>query len=290
MENFFEPDIPESAIYHVGVSGGKDSAAALLWMVHESGIPRERINATFCDTGNEHEWTYEHVKMLSEKVHPIETLKPELDFFALAAKKQRFPSTKVRYCTQFLKIYPSQDHVSYLKEAYGHVVAVSGVRSNESRERAKLLEWDYSGNLLTVQWRPLITWTIADVLALHGKYNVPLNPLYDAGAQRVGCFPCIMSRKAEIRMIAQKFPERIEMIRKAEQQFEQTNGRYSSFFARNAVPERFRSKPYTTTEGETMNVATIDDVVRWSMTGKRAQGSYLDDEPEPVACSSGFCE
>ena len=76
MQDFFKPDIPSDAIYHVGVSGGKDSGAVLLWMVHESGIPRHQINATFCDTGNEHKHTYEQVRILSEKVHPIETLKP----------------------------------------------------------------------------------------------------------------------------------------------------------------------------------------------------------------------
>lgn len=51
-------ELPEDTIYHVGVSGGKDSGAVLLWMVHKSGIPREKINATFCDTGNEHERTH----------------------------------------------------------------------------------------------------------------------------------------------------------------------------------------------------------------------------------------
>jgi hypothetical protein len=30
--------------------------------------------------------------------------------------------------------------------------------------------------------------------------------------------------------------------------------------------------------------------VRWSMTGKRAKGSYMDDPPEPITCVSGFCE
>lgn len=74
MKNFFVPNIPENAIYHVGISGGKDSGAVLLWLVHESGIPRHQINATFCDTGNEHEHTYEQVRILHEQVHPIETL------------------------------------------------------------------------------------------------------------------------------------------------------------------------------------------------------------------------
>ncbi len=127
-----KPELPENTIYHIGVSGGKDSAAALLWMVYESGIPRAQLNATFCDTGNEHEWTYAHVKMLSERVFPIQTLKPERDFFELARHKKRFPGAKTRFCTQFLKIHPSQDHILSLKKMGFHVVAVSGVRARGS--------------------------------------------------------------------------------------------------------------------------------------------------------------
>lgn len=37
------PAITDETFFHVGVSGGKDSAAALLWMVHRSGFARERI-------------------------------------------------------------------------------------------------------------------------------------------------------------------------------------------------------------------------------------------------------
>jgi hypothetical protein len=39
-------------INHCGCSGGKDSTALLLWMVHESGYHLESIRPTFCDTGN----------------------------------------------------------------------------------------------------------------------------------------------------------------------------------------------------------------------------------------------
>jgi len=290
MENFFTPEIPDDAIYHVGISGGKDSTAALLYLLHKADIPRENIDATFCDTGNEHQWTLDHVAMLSEKVHPIKTLKPERDFYELADHKRRFPGAKTRFCTQFLKIIPSQDHILELLKTKRPVVAVSGVRSDESDMRSRHLEWDFSGELLTISWRPLIRWSIKDVYAIHEEFGIPLNPLYAAGAERVGCFPCIMSRKAEIRMIAQKFPERIDMIRQAEQDFEQKYGRFSSFFPAPTVPERFRSKPYTDKEGNAIKVATIDDVVRWSMTGNRAQGHYTDHAPEPVTCRSGFCE
>ena len=33
-----------NTIYHIGVSGGKDSAAALIWIVRESGIDPKKID------------------------------------------------------------------------------------------------------------------------------------------------------------------------------------------------------------------------------------------------------
>lgn len=298
------PIITEKTIFHVGVSGGKDSGAALLWMIHNSGVPRNQIIASFCDIGNDHAWTIAHVKFLSETVHKIETVYPDfgdldstragerLGFFDLALHKKRFPSTTARFCTEFLKIYATQRHIQKLKYEGWQVIAVSGVRADESDKRKNKPEWDYSANLFCYNWRPLIHWTVQDVFAIHEKHGIPLNPLYAIGAQRVGCWPCIMSRKAEIRTIALKFPERIDEIRKAEQEFEKRYGRYSSFFPATSVPERFRSKPHQLEDGSWMNIATIDDVVKWSMTGDRAKGSYIDDEPikEPVSCNSGYCE
>lgn len=59
----------------------------------------------------------------------------------------------------------------------------------------------------------------------------------------------------------------------------------------NTVPARFRSKPFTSPSGEHFMVATIDDVVRWSMTGKGAKGSWEDEPKEThISCNSGFCE
>lgn len=277
--------------FTVGISGGKDGEAALLWALNESGIAKNQIEATFCDTGNEHEHTYAQIRYINENIHPVITLFPEMDFFELAKSRKRFPSAKARFCTEMLKIIPTLEHVMELRYRGFEPISIAGTRAEESEDRKNLPEWDYSGNLLCIQWRPLIRWTFADVVAIHERYGLPFNPLYALGAKRVGCFPCIMSNKAEVRMIAQQFPERIAKIREAEQDFENSFGRYSSFFASNTIPERFRSKPFTCEDGREMNVATIDDVARWSFTGKRAQGQW-DDEPtkEPVSCNSGFCE
>lgn len=292
-----------NTIFHVGVSGGKDSAAVLLYMVHRSGIPLSKIVASFCDITNDHEWTIAHVQLLSEKVHPIETVYPDwgdlvteregerLTYFDLALHKHRFPGTKTRFCTEFLKIYATQRRIRQLRLMGKNVIAVSGVRADESDDRKNLPAWDFSGNLLCWQWRPLIAWTLKDVLDIHREHGIPLNPLYAIGAQRVGCWPCIMSRKAEIRTIALQFPERIDQIRKMEQEFVTRYGRYSSFFPTKTVPPRFRSIPYTCKDGRKEMVCSIDDVVRWSMTGHRAKGHYTDhEEKEPISCSSGYCE
>jgi 3'-phosphoadenosine 5'-phosphosulfate sulfotransferase (PAPS reductase)/FAD synthetase len=282
---------PRNTVYHVGVSGGKDSQTVLLWMVKDSGVRKQDIVATFADTKNEHEWTYTHLDLLRERVHPIIELEPDYGFDDLALKKRRFPSTKARFCTDWLKIRPSNKFLKEQAATGKTVIAVSGVRADESFERSTIKEWEWDGNALCWRWSPLIRWTWDDVVAYNQKHGLPLNPLYALGAQRVGCFPCIMSRKAEIRMIALKFPERIDQIRRLEQEFEARFGRYSSFFPAKTVPERFRSKPYQMPDGSWVKVATIDDVVKWSMTGNRAQGSYLDDEPEPEAkCNSGYCE
>lgn len=267
-----------SRLFHIGISGGKDSTALLLWMINESGIPREEMICTFCDTQNEADETYDHVRMLGEKVMPIIWLETE-GFIQLAQRKRRFPSTKRRFCTQELKLKPTMKFLADLSEHYDEIIACSGVRRDESEDRKHLAEW---GNPLESyfglkEWRPLIAWKIEDVLTIHAKYKIPLNPLYSKGARRVGCFPCINSSKPEIRAMITHYPERIDQIREWEGSFDKAKNGIQTFFSRNKVPPRFRSKiiiaPKT---GNRVAVCTIDDVVAWAKTGWRARGNAPD--------------
>lgn len=68
---------------------------------------------------------------------------------------------------------------------------------------------DWGGYL----WRPLIAWSIADVIAIHHRHNLPLNPLYHEGHDRVGCYPCIYENKQGIALVAKRAPWRIDQIR-----------------------------------------------------------------------------
>ena len=93
-------NINDFDLIHIGVSGGKDSTDALLWLVYESGVPYWKIKATFCDTGNEDTMTYKFIKYLSDTVHSIKRIYPERDFWELAKWKQRFPKPlKLILCT-----------------------------------------------------------------------------------------------------------------------------------------------------------------------------------------------
>ena len=279
-------------INHIGVSGGKDSTALLLWAVYESGYPKESILATFCDTGNEADVTYRQIEMLSERVHSIATIKPPLDFFELAKKKKRFPSVKARFCTSELKVIPTQNYIHELIEQGHTVVAHSGVRRDESPSRAALPARDYDPGFLCEVCRPLLDWKIEDVWAIHDRYGIPVNPLYQMGATRVGCLPCIMSRKSELVMIARNFPDVVDRLAAAETEVNNAGNGMSSFFAMDTVPMPWRSKEITTKDGRVLKVATARDVFAWAATargGRQFQFDFMLENSSACPSSLGMC-
>lgn len=303
---------PRPVINHIGVSGGKDSVALTLWAVHESGYDPRTIEVTACDTYNEHEVTYETIQRLSEHIvkygiKPItmldsaafmqaKGLPPVRGFYELARWKKRFPGPKTRFCTQFLKIYPTHYYVDCLIALLGcKVVLHSGVRAAESTERAKLVVREEK-NADVEEYRPLLRWSLEDVWAIHKRHGFKPNPLYEMGARRVGCLPCVMSRKAEIANINNRWPSRIGAIRVAENT-NPSGVAFSSFFHRSTVPMRFRSKKIRTKNGTYMMVCTIDDVVEWAtlpgrneaLQGKLELDTRVEDR---TACQStwGSCE
>lgn len=281
-------------INHLGVSGGKDSTALLLWAIHESGLPRESLRVTFCDTGNEDHVTYAHIALLDQIaaeagiVGGVETIMPALTFYALAMKKKRFPSRKAQFCTIELKIAPTKRWLA-ARWAEGHeVVIMNGKRIGESAERKRSMKdqpvrgfSDYWG---CEEWMPLRDWSLADVLAIHDRHRVPLNPLYDLGAKRVGCWPCVNCGKLEIRLVAQHRPEKIDLIEAEEKKHFDLNGRPSTFFPSRATTSNFHNLTYIRKkDGKEFGAASIRQVVEWSKTTRGGRQLRLELE-EPKAC------
>lgn len=137
---------------------------------------------------------------------------PFLDACLLASG---FPSVTRRFCTRQLKVEPVREQVYRpIWDKGGDVVSWQGIRADESRSRASLPRWQDIG--FHDVFRPLLHWTVTDVWKRHRRHNIEPNPLYGQGQSRVGCLPCIMARKGELRNIAQRYPAHIERIREWE--------------------------------------------------------------------------
>ena len=265
----------------VSVSGGKDSTATML-ALREAGLP---FDAVFADTGWEAKETYEYLDqleaMLGLKIARVGHPGGMLD---KVRRRAIFPARMQRWCTQELKRLPIRKYLDSLGE---EVVSVVGVRAEESDARAKYPELEDDHEWGGYVWRPILRWSVQDVLAIHQRHNIPLNPLYHRGHDRVGCYPCIFSRKEEIRLIADHSPERIDLIRNLETEIqaerarrnEEQPGRYShveaSFFQ-----TRMRNK---------QGAMSIDEIVAWSRTDRKGLPILLD-VPSGGCFRWGMCE
>jgi 3'-phosphoadenosine 5'-phosphosulfate sulfotransferase (PAPS reductase)/FAD synthetase len=202
-------------------------------------------------------------------------------FLALCIWKGRFPSAKARFCTDFLKIKPTETFIKKLLAQGYEIVSHSGVRASESLERSLLEEWgtDMFGCRTR---RPLLKLTIAEVWDGHRKFNLPINPLYRAGWQRVGCRLCCMSNKLDVRRTVRKRPWVIhvyhvwELVVGAYRKAKGSITDYSSWFHAKTVPKRFRTREVDTKKKGRMKVCTIHDVAAWSMT-ERGGKQFIND-------------
>lgn len=268
------------------VSGGKDSAALSLHL-RELGIEHDRV---FLDTGWEHPATYEYLRGDLERVlGPITWLRAERQMADLIRHKGMFPSKQRRYCTQELKVRPMQRHLNAMVAAGQDVINAVGIRHAESAARAQLGEWEWSEGFECEVWRPLVSWSEADVIAIHKRHGLKPNPLYLRGAERVGCWPCIYARKSEVRLLAAVDPERVEMLRRLEADVTD---------AQRARAERDGKEPrgpaawFQAPLGRTGECWPIDRVVAWSRTSRGGrQFEMFAADPRDEGCMRwGLCE
>jgi 3'-phosphoadenosine 5'-phosphosulfate sulfotransferase (PAPS reductase)/FAD synthetase len=301
----------------VSVSGGKDSTALLLLAIERR---TENLEAWFADTGHEHQQTYDYIDYLSNKVWPIKVIKADFSaqiarkrefvatkwreqgvpedrvllaldtlvptgnpFLDLCLWKGRFPSTKVRFCSEELKRNPIVEAQLELLDAGNEIWSWQGVRADESLARRDLPELDEVGDGLW-NYRPILKWTAEDCFAMHRKHGIKHNPLYEQGMGRVGCMPCIHTRKDELLEISKRFPEEVERVAKWEKLVQSASKTGTATLLNAGI------KGLSNEEAE--QASNIYQMVEWSKTSKgRRQYDFLRMEEGPV-CSSiyGLCE
>ena len=214
-------------------------------------------------------------------------------FFDMCILHGSMPTRTARFCTTDLKIDIAQKMVYdiALSECDGEVVNWSGVRGEESEKRSHYnwLSEDPRGDGFLFTFLPIHKWKVQDVFALHKYLGIDPNPLYLKGAERVGCWPCIMSNKSEIRQWAQD-PDEVNRLAYMEWVITRLN-RYSYWRAEKEGRDinDFFAGFFTPRAG--MVGAGVHDVVKWAMTDRK--GDPVDYDSSLMNCSLGdhkFCE
>lgn len=202
----------------LSLSGGKDSTGAALAM-RENGIEFEGV---FADTGWEAPETYEYVDMLERKLGlKLARVAAPGGMVAKIRERAGFPARKQRWCTRELKVFLIRAlHDQVIDEEGVDTISVTGIRAEESEERAQMPVFAYDELWKGYVWRPMRDATVHDILHLHHRHGIPVNPLYKRGHNRVGCYPCIYATKEEIALVAEYAPWRIDEIDLLEQECE----------------------------------------------------------------------
>lgn len=260
----------------VSVSGGKDSTAMCLNLL-EKGYSPEDFTRVFVDTGWEDRSTYDYLDYLEEKIGKITRIRAEVPVkeedrekiekietllgFPSAMvryiyKNKMFPSGASKYCTRLLKIKPLK---KFFKDLEEEPVNLVGIRREESIRRSTFLEWEYNDTFNCYTHRPLIDWKEQEVIDIHTRNNILPNNLYLKGFSRVGCYPCIYTRKKEISLLSE---ERIEVIRLMEKDLGIT------FFKQ----------------------SDIDTMLEWSRTSQGGLQFELFDTRPPTCEKWGLCD
>lgn len=276
----------------VSVSGGKDSTAAIL-ALREAEIPARYV---FADTGWEAPEVYAYLDTLRERLSiRIDVVGAEGGMVERARYRAGFPARTMRWCTRELKLEPIREYHARLEEELGRPSAsIVGVRAEESARRAAMPVLDREAEGPRTWgwwvWRPLIAWSLEDVLRIHARHAVPVNPLYQLGADRVGCFPCIFASKNELRLLAERAPDRVEEIAALEEELtalrrvrnEEQPGRYTTDRASFFQGRR---------DGVLGIAPSVCDVVTWARTDRGGRQLPLFEAGAQGGCLRwGLCE
>jgi cysteine desulfurase/selenocysteine lyase len=189
--------IPDRPTANVSFSGGKDSTA-VLHLARKAGVTK----AFFIDTGIEFPETVEFVRSQG-----VEVIQKAGDFFQ-AAEKAGPPGKDNRWCCKLLKLHPLKLYLA----GVGPCVTIQGNRWYESWNRADLDETSQNpANPLQLNTSPIRNWRALEVFLYLWWQNAEINPLYEKGLERIGCYLCpamLESEYEELRGIHPEFARR----------------------------------------------------------------------------------
>mgnify|MGYP000854548483 CR=1 FL=1 len=289
----------------VSMSGGKDSAATAL-ALREAEL--EAHHYVFADTGWEARETYEYLATLERVLGiTIDRVGHPGGMPAKIRERAGFPSRVQRWCTDELKLKLLRTYHDRIATIHQEdTINVVGVRAEESAARANLPAWEFSDEWRGYVWRPILAWSVEEVLAIHHRHGLPVNPLYKRGHSRVGCYPCIHAAKEELALVAEYAPERIDEIDAYEQESTaerarrnvETPGRYecetATYFQQEEIVLDDAGQPVLLASGRPKRRGVpfpIREAVAWSRTSRGGVQLRLIPDPPSGGCFRwGLCE
>ena len=174
-------------------SGGRDSLAALLWVL--DNVKHEKWNVLYVEvTGNTHPLCNEYVHEVCEELGVgyklIHARREDLDFFE-ALKRWGIPVIgKYRWCLHQFKIRCMRGR--------SHPTQVTGVKRSDSPRRRSVGPVAVAGLSGYVTVNPLYDWEGRDVLNYIKRHDVPINPCYEIYGHSGNCMICPYFSKKEI--------------------------------------------------------------------------------------------
>lgn len=188
---------------YVSFSGGKDSLAS--YLITEKALGGVPI--LFNDTGIEMPETVEYVSMFAERTG-VELISADAgDRFWAGLEVFGPPARDYRWCCKIVKLAPI---IRAFREKYGlsKVLSIVGQRRYESFARfrsPRVWRNRWIPSLLSAS--PINDWTALDVWLYLFLNRATVNPLYEAGFDRLGCFLCPACEVAEFEAVRKLHPE-----------------------------------------------------------------------------------
>ncbi len=184
---------------YASFSGGKDSTALLVLAV-KAGL---RLKAVYVDTGFELPSTPGYAETICNMLSvDLVKLHGCSEHLIERVRNDGPPAVDDRWCNELLKLRPLRSFVSKKDRCR----FAEGTRRAESQQRMKLTSFR-SNPLVPGQEQvlPLLDWSCLDVQAFLLLNDVPLNPHYAEGFERMGCSMCPAMHSYEVVLSLERY-------------------------------------------------------------------------------------
>lgn len=221
--------IDRNALFVVNHSGGKDSQAMFIKLMEI--VPEDQVLVIHADLPDvEWEGTEQHVRDTIGEV-PLVVCRAIKTFMEMVDSRQMWPSPKYRQCTSDLKRGPIEKairhHLKQNPQFDGLVVNCMGLRSEESSQRAKAVEFKFNPRNSKAgrewyDWLPIHDMLIDEVWSTIQDAGQEPHWAYREGMSRLSCCFCIMASKDDLTLAALLNPEKYREYVEKELEIDQT--------------------------------------------------------------------